>query len=102
MANATMEEFEALLNESLEMDTPEEGSVVKGKVDHVAEPDRAGQDLLNQAAAMQGLTARSYHRVLRVARTVADLDGSEAVRRVHIAEALACRRALANSATASV
>ena len=31
-ANATMEEFEALLNESLEMDTPDEGSVVKGKV----------------------------------------------------------------------
>ena len=32
MANATMEEFEALLNESLDMDTPDEGSVVKGKV----------------------------------------------------------------------
>lgn len=64
------------------------------RLDHVAEPDRGGQDLLNQAATMQGLTARSYHRVLRVARTVADLDGCEAVRRVHIAEALACRRAL--------
>ena len=72
------------------------------RLDHVAEPDRAGQDLLNQAAAMQGLTARSYHRVLRVARTVADLDGSEAVRRVHIAEALACRRALASAASANV
>jgi len=72
------------------------------RLDHVGEPDRAGQDLLNRAATVQGLTARSYHRVLRVARTVADLDGSEAVRRVHIAEALACRRALANAATASV
>ncbi|MDM7984968.1 MAG: YifB family Mg chelatase-like AAA ATPase [Maricaulis sp.] len=70
------------------------------RLDHVAEPDRGGQELLNQAAAMQGLTARSYHRVLRVARTVADLDGCEPVRRVHIAEALACRRALANAATA--
>ena len=72
------------------------------RLDHVAEPDRGGQDLLNQAAAMQGLTARSYHRLLRVARTVADLDGCEAVRRVHIAEALAGRRALAGVGTANV
>ena len=61
-------------------------------LDHVAEPDRAGQNLLNQAAQTLGLTARSYHRVLRVARTIADLEGQEAVRRVHIAEALSCRR----------
>jgi len=61
-------------------------------LDHVAEPDRAGQNLLNQAAQSMGLTARSYHRVLRVARTIADLEGEEAVRRHHIAEALSCRR----------
>ncbi len=38
------------------------------------------------------LSARGYHRVLRVARTLADLDGAEAVRRLHIAEALSYRR----------
>jgi magnesium chelatase family protein len=38
------------------------------------------------------LTARGYHRVLRVARTIADLDASDGVRRTHIAEALSFRR----------
>lgn len=62
------------------------------RLDHVAGPDAAGGALINQAASQQGLTARSYHRVLRVARSIADLDGVDAVRRIHIAEALACRR----------
>jgi magnesium chelatase family protein len=56
------------------------------------EPD--GQRLLTDAATKLKLSARGYHRVLRVARTVADLDGSEAVRRVHLAEALSYRRVL--------
>jgi magnesium chelatase family protein len=38
------------------------------------------------------LSARGYHRVLRVARTLADLDGSASVKRIHIAEALSYRR----------
>jgi len=37
------------------------------------------------------LSARGYHRTLRVARTLADLDGEDAVARIHIAEALSCR-----------
>ncbi|WP_417476589.1 YifB family Mg chelatase-like AAA ATPase [Maricaulis sp.] len=67
-------------------------------LEHAAAPDRAGEALLNQAAQQHSLTARSYHRVLRVARTIADLDGSEAVRRIHIAEALSCRRGLVPAA----
>ena len=63
-------------------------------LDHVATPDRPGEALLNEAATAHNLTARSYHRVLRVARTIADLEGQEGVRRIHIAEALACRRGL--------
>jgi magnesium chelatase family protein len=57
----------------------------------VAEPDADGRDLLDKAAVRFGLTARGYHRVLKVARTIADLDGSEAVRRPHLAEALSYR-----------
>jgi magnesium chelatase family protein len=57
----------------------------------VAKPDASGLALLRNAAEAMRLSARSYHRVLRVARTLADLDGEEAVRRVHFAEALAYR-----------
>jgi magnesium chelatase family protein len=60
----------------------------------VAAPDTPGRDLLTQAAERMRLSARGYHRVLRVARTLADLEAANAVRRVHIAEALSYRRLL--------
>ncbi|MEA2998706.1 MAG: magnesium chelatase family protein [Sphingomonadales bacterium] len=58
----------------------------------VATPDDPGRRLMGQAAEAMRLSARGFHRVLRVARTIADLAGSEAVRRVHVAEALSYRR----------
>ncbi|MES2754040.1 MAG: YifB family Mg chelatase-like AAA ATPase [Pseudomonadota bacterium] len=58
----------------------------------VATPDEAGRQLLAQAAAAMRMSARGYSRVLRVARTIADLAGSEAVGRIHVAEALSYRR----------
>jgi magnesium chelatase family protein len=61
-------------------------------LEQVAAPDQAGRDLLAQAVERLRLTARGYHRVLRVARTLADLDGQDAVRRIHVAEALSYRR----------
>jgi magnesium chelatase family protein len=57
-----------------------------------AAPDADGRRLLTEAAEKFRLTARGYHRVLRVARTLADLDGKDAVRRLHVAEALSYRR----------
>ncbi|MBL4869511.1 MAG: YifB family Mg chelatase-like AAA ATPase [Robiginitomaculum sp.] len=66
--------------------------ITPDQLGHVAEPDRQGQALLQQAAETLNLTARSYHRVIKVARTLADLDGSDGVRRLHIAEALSHRR----------
>ncbi len=63
-------------------------------LEEVAAPDAEGRKLLTDAAERMRLTARGYHRVLRVARTLADLDGAAQVRRIHLAEALAYRRAV--------
>jgi magnesium chelatase family protein len=57
-----------------------------------ATPDEAGRALLAQAAVAMKLSARGYTRILRVARTIADLGGAEAIGRIHIAEALGYRR----------
>nr|WP_299850688.1 YifB family Mg chelatase-like AAA ATPase [Sphingomonas bacterium] len=58
----------------------------------VATPDEPGRTLLAQASEAMRLSARGYTRILRVARTIADLSGSEGVGRIHIAEALSYRR----------
>jgi magnesium chelatase family protein len=57
----------------------------------IAQPDPQGQKLLRDAAETMKLSARGYHRVLRVARTLADLDGAEKIGKLHLAEALSYR-----------
>ncbi|MFC3593774.1 YifB family Mg chelatase-like AAA ATPase [Novosphingobium piscinae] len=61
-------------------------------LDRHAAPDEPGRRLLLQAAEALRLSARGYTRVLRVARTVADLSGADQIGRVHVAEALSYRR----------
>ena len=60
-------------------------------LEEVAAPDEPGLRAAAQAADAMRLSARGYHRVLRVARTLADLDGAERVGRIHLAEALSYR-----------
>jgi len=62
-------------------------------LEDIASPDAEGRALINRVAERFGLSARGYHRVLRVARTIADLDGSESVLHPHVAEAVSFRLA---------
>ncbi len=63
-------------------------------LEKVAAPNAEGRALLMQAAERLKLSARGYHRVLRVARTLADMEGKDSVGKLHIAEALSYRRIL--------
>lgn len=60
-------------------------------IEEVAKPDESGQQLLQAAADAIKFSARGYHRILKVARTLADLDGTETVGRIHLAEAISYR-----------
>ena len=60
-------------------------------LEEVAAPDAEGRALLTRAADRLGLSARGYHRLLRVARTIADLEGVGPVRAPHMAEAISFR-----------
>jgi magnesium chelatase family protein len=62
------------------------------EVDAHCVPDDAGAALLAQAVRRLGLSARGHHRVLKVARTIADLAGEAQVRANHVAEAIQYRR----------
>lgn len=67
-------------------------SDAEGKVlERIATPDQAGKALLIRVAQRFKLSARGYHRVLRVARTIADLDGKDQVLEPHVAEAVSFR-----------
>ncbi len=70
-------------------------------LEEIAEPDAAGLALLRQASEQLRLSARGFHRTLKVARTLADLDRSDKVGRLHIAEALSYRREVLNQARAA-
>ncbi|MBV9203091.1 MAG: YifB family Mg chelatase-like AAA ATPase, partial [Alphaproteobacteria bacterium] len=71
-------------------------------LDEIATPEPTGRALLTRAAERLRLSARSYHKVLRVARTLADLEGTPSVTRRHVAEALSYRRIKASPEHRSV
>ena len=64
------------------------------EIDVHCKPDAAGEQLLSTAMTRLNWSARAYHRVLKVARTIADLAGSATIGQAHVAEAIQYRRAL--------
>ena len=82
--------FEHLGKPDLRTNSQADGALLET----IATPDTPGLNLLRDAADAMKLSARGYHRVLRVARTLADLDRREQVSRIHIAEALSYRQKL--------
>jgi len=79
--------FEALGLAGIRINAQANGPVLE----EIAQLDNSGLKLLRDAADAMRLSARGYHRVLRVARTLADLDGADKVGRIHLAEALSYR-----------
>lgn len=65
-----------------------------GEIDTHCKPDETGEQLLRTAMTRLNWSARAYHRVLKVARTIADLGGAATIEQAHIAEAIQYRRAL--------
>ncbi|NIJ42208.1 magnesium chelatase family protein [Parvibaculum indicum] len=82
--------FESLGVNNVSLNAHAEGELLE----KIAAPDDAGRTLLTEAAERMGLTARGYHRVIRVARTLADLEDAQGVTRLHIAEALSYRESV--------
>ncbi|TAK90543.1 MAG: ATP-dependent protease [Burkholderiaceae bacterium] len=66
-----------------------------GELEQHAQPDAAGEKLARSAINQLGLSARAYHRILKLARTIADLEAAVSLSASHIGEAIQYRRALA-------
>jgi len=70
----------------------ENARIATREIDKYCTPDEKGATLLKQAISRLGLSARGYHRILKIARTIADLAGVERVAVFHVAEAIQYRR----------
>lgn len=79
--------------EAMDLDCLTNSQMPASLAETISAPDAPGAALLSEAAQSMKFSARAYHRILKVARTIADLDGQEQVNRLHIAEAIAYRSA---------
>ena len=83
---------EAARQRSMQRQNKPNAQLTVPEIDVLCAPDTQGATLLHQAITRFNLSARAYHRVLKVARSIADLAGSENILTAHIAEAVQYRR----------
>ena len=91
---AVRERVAAARTRQLERQAKPNAELGTKELDRHCRTDPAGETLLKQAISRLGLSARAYHRVLKLARTIADLAGVEAIAASHVAEAVGYRRRL--------
>ena len=91
-SRAVRERVEQARAEMMTRQGKENARLTTREIDSYCAPDGKGATLLKQAISRLGLSARGYHRILRIARTIADLAGVERVTDVHVAEAIQYRR----------
>jgi magnesium chelatase family protein len=80
------------LRKSLTRQGKENARLSTREIDKYCAPDEQGALMVKQAISRLGLSARGYHRILKVARTIADLAGATSVLSAHVAEAIQYRR----------
>ena len=90
---ARAREAQRMRFEELGLKTRTNAALHGDALETTAAPDAEGRALLDKAAEALRLTGRGYHRVMRLSRTIADLDGATAVAKRHVAEAVSYRRA---------
>jgi magnesium chelatase family protein len=90
---AAAQNVQATRLEALGAVGPKLNAVLEGALlDRVCEAEPAAGELLTRAMERLRFSARGYYRILRVARTLADLDGSAVIKKIHVAEAISFRR----------
>jgi magnesium chelatase family protein len=93
-SNAILQRVEQAFERQLVRQGKANNLLTTKEIDHLCKPDAAAEQLLRNAMIKLNWSARAYHRVLKVARTIADLAAHEQISQAHVAEAIQYRRAL--------
>ncbi len=91
-SRAVRERVEAARNRQMQRGNKPNAALKNKQVEKFCRLSDSDQRLLEQAIERLGLSARAYHRILKVARTIADLAGSEDINTAHLTEAISYRR----------